>query len=103
MQEGRIAQREVNSLQVVAFSDAYFAGCLDAQPSTTGGHLCIEGKPSHFPIHSLSKRQGSTASSTPAAECVAADIVLRQMLAPRLNMRGVFFFAKRDPMIFGEF
>lgn len=51
MQEGHTAQSDVNSLQVVAYADAYFAGCLDTPRSATDGHLCLEGKRSLFPIH----------------------------------------------------
>ena len=90
MQEGHIAQSDVNSLQGVAYSDADFAGCLGTQRSTTGGHLCIEGNLSHCPIHSMSTLQDATASSTPDADIVAAGTVLRHMLVPRLDILGSF-------------
>lgn len=70
----------------VAYSDAEVAGCLDTQRPTTGGQICVEGRASHFPIHPLPKRQDSTASSTPEAEIVAADTVLRQLRMPSLDI-----------------
>ena len=86
MQEGHIAERVVQSLECTACTDADFAGCVETQGTTSGGHLCLEGSKSHFVIHSMSKRQDSTASSTPEADMVAADTVLRTLLMPALEM-----------------
>ena len=65
-QEGIIADA-VDLLRTVGYADADFAGCYETLRSTTGGHLCIEGPKSHFPLHAVSKRQDSTATSTPEA------------------------------------
>ena len=90
VQGGRIPQRDTNIfLQIVAYSDAGFAGCVTTLRSTTGGHLCLEGRSSHCPIPSLSKQQVSTAASSPEAEQVAAESVIRQMRIPSLDMWGI--------------
>lgn len=89
MQECHNAQSDANTLQVVAYSDADFACCLATQRSTVGGHLCIEGRPSHSHLHSLSKRQDSTASSTLEAEFVDAVTVIRHMLVSSLDLWGM--------------
>lgn len=49
----------------------------------------MAGPSSHFPIHSMSKRQDAIASSTLDADIVAADTVVRTMLIPCLDMREV--------------
>ena len=86
LQEGHIAHSDAHQFQIVAYSDADAASCLDTQRSTTGGHLCVEGRSSRSPIHSLSNIQASTASSTPETEMVAAETVLRQLLVPSLDI-----------------
>lgn len=88
-QEGHIAHSDASSLQVAAYSDAYFAGGLDTHHSTTGGHLCIEGQPLRFPLHSSSKQQDSTASATPEADIVAAGTVSRHVLVLSLGLWGL--------------
>lgn len=67
MQECYTSQRDAHVLQVVAYADPDVAGCVATMRSTSGGHLCLDGPSSHCPIHSLSKRPGSTVSSTPEA------------------------------------
>lgn len=63
-------------------TDADFAVGVGTQRSTTGGAVCIEGPHSLFPIHVVLKRQEMTASSTPEADIVAADTILRVVLIP---------------------
>ena len=63
-----------------------FAGCFETQRSTSGGHLCIEGPNTHVPLHALSKRQDSTATSTPEAEIVSASTVTRTILIPAMGL-----------------
>lgn len=90
MPEGCSSQRASPVLQVASYSDADFAGCVGTQRSTTGGRLRLEGPSSHAPIHSLSRRQDSTASSTPEAEMVDAGAVLRQMRLLSLDIWEVW-------------
>lgn len=89
MQEGYIAGRDANTLKCTAYTDADFAGCVETQRSTTGGHLCLEGPMSHYMIHAVSKRQDSTSSSTPEADTVSADTVLRTILIPALDIWAI--------------
>ena len=42
--------------------------------------MCIEGPNTHFPLHALSKRQDSTATSAPTAEIISASTVVRTIL-----------------------
>lgn len=56
MQEGHIAERDVQSLACTAYTDTDFAGCVETQISTTGGHACLEGSKAHFVIHPMSKK-----------------------------------------------
>lgn len=82
MQESYVAHIVVATMQCVASYDSDVAGCVDTMRPTTGGHICLEGPSSHLPIHARSKRQDSTASSTPEAAIVAADTVVRTMRIP---------------------
>ena len=52
-QEG-VVGAQIYSLECVAYADAGFAGCFATLKSTTGGHLCIDGPNTHFPLHALS-------------------------------------------------
>ncbi len=69
-------------------ADADFAGCLATQRSTTGCFLCIAGRRTRFPIHSVSKRQTSVGVSTPEVKCVAARHGLTYDLIPRDGPRA---------------
>lgn len=88
LQEGHTSQQGARHLHIAAYSDAGVAGCVETLRSTTGGQLCLEGPPCHCPMHSLFKRQDSTASSTPEAYIVAADVLVRTMLIPCLDKWG---------------
>lgn len=86
MQEGYISQRDADIFQVVDCSDDAFAGSVDTALSISGGQVCLNGPSFHLPIHSLAKRPGSTASSTPEADMVAADAMVQTMLSPSLEI-----------------
>jgi hypothetical protein len=75
----------MKSLEIVLYSDADFAGDRADARSQSGMYLALEGKNSHFPMNAFSKRQGSTAKSTPEAEIVAANDALKVAL-PHLDL-----------------
>lgn len=87
-QEGYSSQQDAHNLQIAAYSDAAFTGCVETMRSTCGGHLCLEGPSSRVPIHALAKRPASAASSTPEAELVADDTVVRSMSRPCVGYLG---------------
>ena len=78
-----------NALHV--YADADFAGCRFTKRSTTGGFTCAEGESTFFPIGYVSKRQSAVSHSTPKAEIVSADHVLRTMAIPALQVWDVAF------------
>jgi hypothetical protein len=88
---GYIGQNDVDKLTLNTYSDADFAGCRFTKRSTSGGYLCIEGPNTLFALSFCSKRQGAVSHSTPEAEIVAADHVLRVIGIPSLNMWQVLF------------
>ena len=63
---------DASDLEVVMYCDADFAGDRGDAKSQTGMFLTIAGKNSSFPVNAFSKKQGSTAKSTPEAAIVAA-------------------------------
>merc|ERR1712207_76472 len=69
------------------FADADFAGCIDTQRSTSGAHLVLRGPRTSFPIAGYSQQQGCVSHSTPEAELVAFDSVLRKLGIPGMLIR----------------
>ena len=65
------------NLGITVYSDADFAGCTDHTKSTSGVFIRLDGPNTSFPISAMSKKQSSTAFSTPEAEIVAANLALR--------------------------
>ena len=84
---GFVDQDSPEGLTLDVFADADFAGCRFTKRSTTGGFLCAMGKGStFFPLSFVSKRQSCVSHSTPEAEIVAADHVMRLMGIPALDV-----------------
>lgn len=83
------SQRGAPILQLVTYSDADFADCVETLRSTMGGHVCLDCPLSQYPIHALSTRQNAIVSATLEAESVAAYTVCRTMLIPCLHGWGV--------------
>ena len=77
---------DAKDLGVHLFTDADLAGCPYTMRSTTGIHICLGNQYSQFPILAVSKRQGSTAVSTPEAELLAGNHGLRYELVPLLDV-----------------
>ena len=76
----------LDSLQLMLYADADFAGCVNTQRSTTGVYLSVRGPRSCWPILGLSKRQGCVSNSTPEAEMVATSHALRVVGCPGLEL-----------------
>ena len=88
---------DMSSLSLHVYADADFAGCRRTQKSTSGGHMCLEGERSYFPLANSSKRQSAVSQSTPEAEIVAADHALRILGVSALDIWELIF--NRHPVI----
>ena len=64
---------EPSSLELVAYSDADFAGDRRDSKSTSGAFMALWGKNSFFPLCALSKKHGCVSHSTSEAEVVALN------------------------------
>ena len=82
-------------LEVVLYCDADFAGDRADPRSQTGMFLILAAPNSNFPLNAFSKKQGSTAKSTPEAEIVAVSDSLKVAI-PHLDLWESMF--KRPKM-----
>ena len=73
-------------LTLTLFSDADFAGCLDAAKSTSGVLIALTRPNAFFPLSAISKKQPCVSHSTPEAEIVAADLAIRTEGLPALQL-----------------
>jgi hypothetical protein len=80
---GLVYRRGPLALQLQAFADADFAGCLQTRRSTSGILINLAGAPIYF----KSKRQKSVALSTAEAELVSLTECAREVKALR-NLMG---------------
>ena len=71
------------------FADADFAGCLKTARSTSGIYLGLYGPDTRFPLQAQSTRQGCVSHSTTESEIVAADMALRTIGIPALELWSV--------------
>ena len=85
---------KAEDLQTVLYCDADFAGDRADAKSQTGMFLTIAGQNSSFPVNAFSKKQGSTALSTPEAEIVAANDSLKAAI-PHLDLWEKVFDKKK--------
>ena len=76
----------VGELMLEAYADSDFASDQDTSRSTPGGCLLVSGPDTSFVISALSKRQSVVSHSTPEAEIVAADYVVRTAVLPAFGM-----------------
>ncbi|POM64836.1 Integrase catalytic core protein [Phytophthora palmivora] len=67
------------SLRVIGYSDADYAGDQADRKSTTGGLVTVDG----MPISRICKKQGGVSLSTMEAEYTAASVVAQEMLGVR--------------------
>ena len=87
----------VEQISLHCYSDADFAGCRLTKRSTTGGFCCFEGPNTFWPIGYVSKRQTAVSHSTPEAELVAADYVVRSLGVPMMDLAQVIL--SRPPVL----
>ena len=73
-------------VHLALYADADFAGCVESLRSTSGGQLNLQGSNTRFPLSGSSKRQSCVSHSTPEAEIVAADVAMRAMGLPALQL-----------------
>ena len=73
-------------LNLILFSDADFAGCLDTAKSTSGVFIALTGPNSFFPLNAISEKQSCVSHSTPEAEIVAAGLAIRTEGLPALQL-----------------
>lgn len=79
----------VSDVSSLLFADADFAGCLKTARSTPGIYLGLYGPSTRFPLQAQSTRQGRVSHSTTGSEIVAADMALRTIGIPALELWGV--------------
>ena len=79
-----------SDLSIHLYADADFAGCAASQRSTSGAHLVVRGPKSSFALSCLSKRQGCVSLSTPEAEIVATQIVVKAIGLPAIDLWHTF-------------
>ena len=75
----------MDDLWIRLFGDADFVGEKDAK-STSGIFECLHGPNTMFPLHAMSKKQGSVAHCTPEAEIVAANTAVRSVGIPAIYL-----------------
>jgi hypothetical protein len=73
-------------LELRAYADADFAGCVRTTRSTTGVALAVERPNARVVANGVSKRQTAVSHSTPEAEIVAADYAMRAEGVPDLSL-----------------
>ena len=83
--EGYVGDR-AEDLKLSLYSDADFAGCKVTMRSTSGVYLVLSGPNTFYPIMALSRKQVCVSHSTPEAEMVAANLALRAIGLPALNL-----------------
>jgi hypothetical protein len=71
---------------IYVYSDADFAGSVDNTKSTTGCFTRVTGTTTSFPLCAFSKKQTSTALSTPEAEIVAAAFCCNRQITPGFTL-----------------
>ena len=73
-------------LHLKVFADADWAGDSDSGRSTTGGFACVFGPKVFWPLAFKTAKQTCTSTSTPEAELVAANTVLKALGIPLLDL-----------------
>ena len=77
-------------LEVALYADADFAGDI-SNKSTSGIALLIQGPDTRFMMSTKSTRQSCTSHSSTESEIVAADVALRTVGLPALNLWDTLF------------
>ena len=68
------------------YADADFAGDRPGFKSTSGGYLAMSGPTTCFPLGAKCQKQTSVSHSTPEAEIVAANVAVRTIGLPGLDL-----------------
>ena len=68
------------------FADADLAGDKKKSKSTAGGFLVLLGPHTFFPLAALCQKHGCACHSSPEAEVVSLDMVLRKLGVPSLGL-----------------
>ena len=77
---------DLSELWLAGYADADFAGDRADSKSTGGGFLALVGEHTFYPLCAMCKKQGSTANSTPEAEIVALNDLVRSTAVPALDL-----------------
>jgi hypothetical protein len=71
--------------ELIIYADANWAE-PPHYTSTSGCFLCLSGKNTRFPLAALSKKQTAKSHSTPEAEIISADVAIRTLGVPSLQL-----------------
>lgn len=77
---------KINEVGPHLFADADFAGCVKTSRSTSGIYLGLYGSDTCFTLQAQATRQGCVSHSTTDSEIVAADMALRTIGIPALEL-----------------
>jgi hypothetical protein len=75
----------LENLELTIYADANWAE-KPTFVSTSGCFLCLSGRNTFFPLAALSKKQTAKSHSTPEAETVSADVAIRTIGLPALQL-----------------
>ena len=77
---------EPSKIHLALFCDADFAGDRGSRHSTTGVFSALVGPSTFFPVAAISRTQNATAHSSTEAELLAADVGLKAVGIPLLDL-----------------
>ena len=81
---GRVGDKW-DEIELIIYADANWAE-PPHYTSTSGCFLCLSGKNTFFPLAALSKKQTAKSHSTPEAEIISADVAIRTLGVPSLQL-----------------
>ena len=84
----KVDPKDRDEVFLAGFPDADLAGAEDTSRSCSGGFLCLTSPSENtfIPLDWYSKRQTATAHSTTEAEMVSLSKMIREILAPQLEL-----------------
>ena len=85
------------------FADVDFAGCLKTARSTSGIHLGLYGPDTRSPLQAQSRGQGGVSHSPTESEIVVADMALRAVGTPALELWSVILNRHDCKITFQEY
>lgn len=99
---GRVDHAAEDDLSLEVFTDSDFGACPHTSRSTTGILMTVRTGRHHFPLYWTSKKQSSTARSTPEAESIAlatavfGEVQSAQTVLQQLAQKSVHAFYRQD-------